>query len=78
MNFTQKRVQLSIISALIFFILSHPQMYALTSKLPVIGKRLTKKECGSCPTSTGMVVHAVVFLLVMVYAMPSVRKFLNK
>ena len=78
MNFTQKRIQLALVTALLFYIVSHPQMYALTKRLPMVGPRMTKKECGSCPTMTGMAVHALVFFLISVYAMPMVSKALNK
>jgi len=78
MNFTQKRVQLALVSALVFYIISHPQMYALTKQIPMVGARMTKNDCGSCPTMTGMFVHAVVFFLITLYAIPMVSKALNK
>lgn len=76
MNFTQKRVQLAAISALLVFIISHPQMYRLTNRLPVVGKKLTKSKCDSCPTDLGLAVHSLVFFLFVVYAMPTVKKFI--
>jgi len=78
MNFTQKRIQLALISALVFFIVSHPQMYAVTNRIPVLGPKLTKSKCDRCPSNVGMAVHAVVFFLFIVYAMPAVKAYINK
>jgi len=77
MNFTQQRIQLALISALLFYVVSHPKVYAVTNKLPVLKGRLLKGECGSCPSMVGQGVHALVFFLVVVYVMPLVKKSLK-
>ena len=77
MNFTQKRTQLALVSALLFYIISSPQVYALTNRLPLIKGRLVKGECASCPSYTGQAIHSLVFFLVVLYVMPMVRDMLK-
>ena len=47
----------------LFAVLSLPAVYKLTNKLPGLKGKLLKP--GDCPTNTGIVVHAVLFLVVM-------------
>ena len=77
MNFTQQRIQLALISALMFYVIGHPKVYAATNKLPILKGRLLKGECASCPSMTGQAVHALVFFIVVVYVMPLVKKALK-
>ena len=48
----------------LFFVVSNPMTYKLTDKLlsPIVGP-LSKGCCG-CPTSLGLIVHALVFAVV--------------
>lgn len=50
--------------AVLFFVVSNPMTYALTDNLlgRVVGP-LSKGCCG-CPTSLGLIVHALVFAVV--------------
>jgi len=52
---------LSIALSCVFFVVSHPQIYALTQKMlgPVL--RITRD---GTPTTSGLLVHSVVFALI--------------
>lgn len=56
----QQKLMISFISALTFFIISNPQTYMLTSGL--LGRAIASPN--GCPTTLGLFVHSLVFLLV--------------
>jgi hypothetical protein len=53
-----------LVLAVLFFVVSNPMTYKLTDKIlsPIVG-RISQGCCG-CPTTIGLLVHAVVFALV--------------
>lgn len=53
----------SLYSALIFFIISSPQLYKITQRL--LGRFLTISRNGGCPTAAGLVLHTVVFMVAL-------------
>lgn len=64
----------AILAAVIFIIVSHPYTYSLTSKIvPVV--KLTKSECGACPTDAGLLAHAAVVFALSQFIVPAI---LNK
>lgn len=58
---------ISLFSVLIFLLVVNPYTYRLTHKLlsPLVGALAVS----GCPTTLGLVVHSLVFLLVIRYAM---------
>lgn len=48
-----------------FFLIANPMTYALTSQIPIIGDFITDAQ--GRPTQVGVLIHALVFVLVMVY-----------
>lgn len=52
----------SFYSALLFFIISSPQIYKITHR--ILGKYL-KIANGGCPTAVGLVLHSVVFMIAL-------------
>jgi len=56
----EQKLTISIISALTFFIIANPQTYILTRGL--LGQALASPN--GCPTTIGLLVHTLVFLLV--------------
>ena len=51
---------ISIMSALIFFLISSPELYKITSGL--LGKWIAGPT--GCPTAMGLVLHTIVFFLI--------------
>ena len=64
MSETERMMKLknSVYASLVFFLVSSPIMYALTSKL--FGRTIASSA--GCPTTTGVVVHAAVYGLLLV------------
>jgi len=59
-----KKWQISIFSALIFVLVIHPYTYMLTQK--VFGGFLGKiSEINGCPTTRGLVLHTLVYILLV-------------
>ena len=52
------KMKYSLYSALIFFMISSPQMYKLTSKI-------VPSAIYGCPTPLGLVIHTFVFMLAL-------------
>ena len=52
------KLKYSFMAALIFFIVSSPETYKLTNKV-------VKTSVNGCPTTTGLLLHAVVFMVVV-------------
>ena len=65
----QEKLTISIISGLLFFIVANPSTFLLVKK--VLGSRISSPT--GCPTTLGLIVHAVVFTLI-VWGMMNVRK----
>lgn len=63
-----KQIKLSLLSALIFLLISSPEMYRLTSKL--LGNWIS--NAAGCPTAAGLLAHTVVFGIV-VYALMKLK-----
>jgi len=55
----QKKFMISVMSALVFFLISSPELYKLTTS--TLGKWVA---VNGCPTTLGLVLHSIVFLLV--------------
>lgn len=53
-------------ATLVYFLLSSQEVYAVTSQIPGLSG-LT--DYGGCPTTTGVIVHGIVFLVVLVLIM---------
>jgi len=73
-----KKVQHSLVLALVFFVLSSPMTYRLVDKVvmstvgavfPQLSSVLKIAE-GGCPTQYGLLVHSAVFALVSYYVLP--------
>lgn len=60
-----------LIHLIIFFIVANPVMYKITSKLPLVGKRIA--DPSGRPTQFGVLIHAVVFMLLSILAMKLTR-----
>lgn len=60
------RANLAVVAGLLFFIISHPMMYNLVQSLlgPLVGRIAGP---GGCPTTLGLLVHAVVFGVAAMY-----------
>lgn len=59
-----KKWQISIFSVFIFVLVIHPYTYQLTQK--VFGGLLGKiSEANGCPTTRGLVLHTLVYLLLV-------------
>lgn len=65
LNLSNKGTQKLLATSAAFFIISNPQMYKITSKLPVIGPKLVKSDCATCPTELGLLVHTIVFAVLV-------------
>lgn len=52
------KMKYSFYSALIFFMISSPQMYKFTS-------RFTDTAINGCPTSLGLIMHTIFFMLAL-------------
>jgi hypothetical protein len=59
-----KKWQISIFSALIFIVVIHPYTYIFTQKLfgGLFGKIA---EINGCPTTLGLIIHTIVYLLLV-------------
>ena len=62
--------QISLFSALIFLIVVHPMTYQLTQKLfgGIVGKIA---EPSGCPTTIGLALHTIVYILLVRGSMES-------
>ena len=59
-----KKWQISIFSAFIFILVIHPYTYIFTQK--VLGRLLGKiAESNGCPTTRGLVIHTLVYILLV-------------
>lgn len=56
----------SFYSALIFFLLTSSDAYALTSQLPGVNDLV---DLGGCPTQKGVIVHGLVYLVLLTLVM---------
>ncbi len=65
----QEKFTISIISALTFFIIANPETFRLVRH--IFGPRIATPN--GCPSTMGLIVHSLVFLLV-VWGMMNVRK----
>jgi hypothetical protein len=63
----QQKLMISLSSAVLFVLVSLPQTYDLTNK--VLGGLVGPLTTGGCPTTVGILTHAVVFYLVTRYVM---------
>ena len=59
-----KKWQISIFSAFIFILVIHPYTYMFTQKLlgGLIGKIA---ESNGCPTTLGLIIHTIVYILLV-------------
>ncbi len=57
------KAKYSFISALVFFVVSNPEMYAFTDTL--FGSFVTVMTAGGAPTPAGLLVHTVLFFFAM-------------
>ena len=66
-----KMISCSLCSALMFFLLSSPELYQLTGSLigQVDSEFSSKMGTNNCPTLTGVLVHTAVFSLVLSWVM---------
>lgn len=63
-----KKWKISLFSLLIFLIVVHPFTYQLTDS--ILGQFVGRiSQGGGCPTSTGLMVHGLVYLLIVRYSM---------
>lgn len=67
---TSQEVKASIIAAVLFLVISSPQLYNVTHS--VVGNQLPLAVNG-CPTTAGLLVHTVVFGLVTYLVMRFVK-----
>ena len=65
----QQKFLISVMSALVFFVISNPKTYRLTRS--IFGKWVSGPT--GCPTIRGLVLHAVVFVLIT-WAMMNIKK----
>lgn len=56
----EKKLLISFLSALVFLIVAHPQTFKLMRH--AIGEWVSNKE--GCPTKSGLLLHALVFMLI--------------
>jgi hypothetical protein len=59
------KLKYSIYSALVFFLVSNPETYKLTSSL--LGDWVASP--GGCPSASGIFIHTAVFLAIIFYLM---------
>ena len=60
-DFKREKLMISIISALVFFIVANPETFKLVRRL--LGSWVATPT--GCPSMTGLVLHAAVFMLVV-------------
>ena len=66
----------TLISSLLFFIVSHPEIYKVTQK--VLGRFFTVATTGGLPTLAGLILHSLVFAVcVYFYMIYGGREFLE-
>ncbi|MDB4676312.1 hypothetical protein OAH93_01580 [Flavobacteriales bacterium] len=65
----QQKFLISVMSALVFFVISNPDTYRLTRS--IFGKWVSGPT--GCPSMSGLVLHTVVFVLIT-YAMMNIKK----
>jgi len=59
-----KKWQISIFSAFIFILVIHPYTYILTQK--ILGGLLGKiSDVSGCPTTLGLIIHTIVYILLV-------------
>ena len=54
------------LSFVLFFLVANPMTYDLTSNLPLLGPMI--EDDSGRPTQVGVLIHALVFMLLMCYA----------
>ena len=64
----EKQIKLSLLSALVFLLISSPEMYRVTSN--VLGNWIA--NAAGCPTAAGLLTHTAVFGLI-VYALMKIK-----
>jgi hypothetical protein len=67
MSTSQQKWNISFFSLAIFMVIVHPQTYTLVDSL--LGNIIGKIANNGCPTTLGLIVHSLVFLLVVRYSM---------
>ena len=67
----QEKFTISVISGLTFFVIANPETYRVVRRL--IGPGIATPN--GCPSTLGLIVHSVVFILV-VWAMMNVKKIM--
>lgn len=55
----------------LFFLIANPMTYDLTSNLPLVGPMIT--DASGKPTQVGVLIHALVFVLLLQYAMKMMK-----
>lgn len=63
MKSSQSKLLFAVVLGVLFFVVSSPAVYKFTDKL--LGKSLNLADAKGCPTTTGLIVHAVVFVLLL-------------
>jgi len=56
----EKKLLISFLSALVFLIVAHPQTFKIMRNL--VGTWVSNKD--GCPTKSGLLLHALVFMIV--------------
>lgn len=64
---SRKKWSISLFSAFLFVLVVNPYMYDLTNKL--LGNILGVISKNGCPTTLGLTLHTIVFLLLVRYSM---------
>jgi hypothetical protein len=63
MTSSSSKWQITFFSAFIFVVVVHPYTYGLTDSL--FGNHLGRISQGGCPTTTGLVLHTLVYILLV-------------
>lgn len=63
MTSSSKKWQITFFSAFIFVVVVHPYTYGLTDNL--FGGLLGRISQGGCPTTTGLFLHTLVYILLV-------------
>ena len=63
MKFDQVKLLCAVVIGVLFFVVSSPAVYKFTDKL--FGKALHLADAKGCPTTLGLIVHAIVFVLLL-------------
>ena len=64
---SSEKWKITFFSAFLFVLIVNPYTYMLTQKL--FGKLLGTISVNGCPTTLGLLVHTIVFILVVRYSM---------